>query len=211
MFVARIEVGILGVNCYLVGCEETKEALIIDPGEDPDWIIEEIGKGKWNVRYIVNTHCHFDHIYANGPVQEHTGAQILVHEADAERITAPEKNLSILFGTTYAAPPVDRVLKDGELIEVGKSVKLQVVHTPGHTPGSISLYQTGHLFTGDTLFSYGIGRTDFEGGSYATIMESIGKLLHYPDDTQVYPGHNTLSKLGEIKLQNPFVREKGSL
>lgn len=209
MIVKRIEVGLMGVNCYLVGCEVTKEALIIDPGDDPDWIREEIEAGDWNVRYIVNTHGHFDHIGANVKVKEYTGAQILIHTTDAAMLTEPALNLSVMLGhddLLIAGDPADRRLEDGELVEVGDTVQLQVIHTPGHTPGSISLYQSGHLFTGDTLFSYSIGRTDFEGGSFEQIMESIQKLLQYPDETRVYPGHNVLSTLGEVRVQNPFVR-----
>lgn len=205
--IKRIEVGIMGVNCFLIGCAETKEALILDPGEDPDWILEEVEKGGWQVRYIVNTHGHYDHIGGNKVLKVKTGAQILIHEKDAEALTEPQKNLSILTGRPLASPAADQTLQDGDLIEVGNTVKLKVIHTPGHTPGCISLYQDGELFTGDTLFSYGIGRTDFFGGSHEQIMNSINnKLLQYPDETRVYPGHNTLSTLGEIKVQNPFIR-----
>lgn len=204
--IKRIEVGIMGVNCFLVGCTETKEALILDPGEDPDMVLDEVEKGGWQVRFIVNTHGHYDHIGGNTVLKEQTGAQILIHEKDAEALTEPQKNLSILTGRPLASPAADQTLQDGDLIEVGNTVKLKVIHTPGHTPGCISLYQDGELFTGDTLFSYGIGRTDFLGGSYEQIMDSINnKLLQYPDETHVYPGHNTLSTLGEIKAQNPFI------
>lgn len=209
MIVKRIEVGFMGVNCYLVGCELTNEALVIDPGDDSDWILEEIRSRGWKVRYIVNTHGHFDHIGANAEVKKCTGAEILIHAVDAAMLTEPTLNLSVMLvheDVLIAGDPADRTLQDGELIEVGETIKLQVIHTPGHTPGSISLYQSGHLFTGDTLFSYSIGRTDFAGGSFEQIMESIRKLLRYSDETKVYPGHNTLSTIGEIRVQNPYVR-----
>ncbi|AZR73089.1 MBL fold metallo-hydrolase [Anoxybacter fermentans] len=209
MIIKRIEVGVMGVNCYLVGCEETKEALIIDPGEEPDVILKEIEEGQWKVRYIINTHGHYDHIGANGPIKERTGAKLLIHADDAEMLTDPRLNFSAFLkgDRILDGPAADKILQDGDLLEVGNTVSLEVIHTPGHTQGSISLYQSGHLFTGDTLFAYGIGRTDFPGGSYEAIMDSIhNKLLSYSDDTRVYPGHNLLSTLGEIKVQNPFIR-----
>lgn len=209
MMVKRIEVGLMGVNCYLVGCERTREALIIDPGEDAEWIMEDIKAGEWNMRYIINTHGHFDHIGANLMIKEATGASILIHTDDREMLIKPELNQSANFGLGHfsvIAGPADRTLTDGELVEAGETVRLRVIHTPGHTPGSISLYQSGHLFTGDTLFAYSIGRTDFAGGSYEQIMESIDKLMLYPDGTQVYPGHNVLATLGEIRVQNPLIR-----
>ncbi len=208
LFVQRIEVGTMGVNCMLIGCTETKDALIIDPGEDAPWILEEVDKGRWNVRYIVNTHGHYDHIGANAELKEKTGAQILIHAEDAPMLTDPNKNFSVFSGRGLInGPAADRFLKDGDIIEVGNSIKLKVIHTPGHTAGSIALYQDGHLFSGDTLFSYSIGRTDFPGGSYEAIMDSVkNKLLIYPDDTMVYPGHNSLATIGEIKVQNPYAQ-----
>lgn len=207
MVIEHIEVGVMGVNCFLIGCEETKDALILDPGQDADWIMEVVEKGGWQIRYIVNTHGHYDHIGANKELQQRTGAKILIHSADAQMLTDSNLNFSALLGQAIESPPADHLLADGEIIEIGNSVRLKVIHTPGHSKGSISLYQDGHLFSGDTLFTYGIGRTDFPGGSYETIMDSIkNKLMQYPDDTKVYPGHNVFSTIGEIQVHNPFVQ-----
>ncbi len=206
MFVRHIEVGVMGVNCFLIGCEETKEALILDPGEDPDWIMDVIEEGDWQVRYIVNTHGHYDHIGANAVIKEKTGAKILIHKDDAKLLEEPSLNMSVFSRQHITGPAADQTLQDGDIIKVGNTVHIEVIHTPGHTQGCISLHQDGHLFTGDTLFSYGIGRTDLPTGSSEAIMDSIrNKLLVYPDETKVYPGHNTFSTMGEIKVQNPFV------
>ncbi|MCK4258519.1 MAG: MBL fold metallo-hydrolase [Halanaerobiales bacterium] len=206
MFVKHIEVGVMGVNCFLIGCEETKEALILDPGEDSDWIMEVIEEGDWQVRYIVNTHGHYDHIGANGDIKDRTGAKLLIHADDAKLLTDPSLNMSFFTRSTINGPAADQTLEDGEIIKVGNSVRLKVIHTPGHTEGCISLFQDGRLFTGDTLFSYGIGRTDLPGGSSEAIMDSIrNKLMTFPDETKVYPGHNVLSTIGEIRVQNPYV------
>lgn len=209
MFVKHIETGSFSANCFLIGCEETKEALIIDPGGNHHAILKAINDGGWTIRYIVNTHGHYDHIGANGDVKDETGAEILIHTADAAMLDKPMLNLSSLLELKFRihGPSADRTLQEGDMVEVGKTIKLKVIHTPGHTPGSIALYQDGHLFAGDTLFAYGIGRTDFPGGSYEEIMQSIyEKLLIYPDETKVYPGHNTFATLGAIKDQNPFIR-----
>lgn len=209
MYIKHIEIGSMAANCFLIGCEDTKDALILDPGGNPERILKEISNGGWQVRYIVNTHGHSDHIGANGQLKEKTQAKILIHADDAAMLVDPFKNLSSFIGFKWKldGPAADRTLQEGDTIEVGNTVKLKVIHTPGHTLGSISLYQDGHLFAGDTLFAYGIGRTDFPGGSYEAIMESIHeKLLIYPDETIVYPGHNTFATLGQIKVQNPFIR-----
>lgn len=206
MIIKRLNVGIIGVNCYLVGCAETKQALAIDPGEGANEIIEEIKKGEWDLRYIVNTHGHYDHIGANRQLKAKTGAKILIHAADKEMLTDERLNLSIFSGNLINGPAADQLLNDGDLIEVGNSISLKVMHTPGHSPGSMVLYQTGHLFAGDTLFATGIGRTDLPGGSTEEIMDSIlNKLIILPEETQVYPGHGSISTIGEIKKNNPYV------
>lgn len=209
MIVKRIQIGVMGVNCYLIGCEETKEAVVIDPGTGADTILNKINEDNWNIKYIINTHGHYDHIGANGAIKEATGAKILIHPEDAPMLTNPDLNFSSLAGRgdIIDGPAADKTIEEGDIIKVGKTVELKVIHTPGHTRGGISLYQQGHLITGDTLFSFSIGRTDFPGGSRDEIMDSIhSKLLNYPDETKVYPGHNNVSTISEVKEQNPFAK-----
>lgn len=207
MLIKKMDVGIMGVNCFLLVCPETKEALIIDPGEGAAEIIKVIEREQWQLRYIVNTHGHYDHIGANGQLKEQTGAKIMIHAADAEMLTDERRNLSFFSGSQMLqGPAADQLLADGDLIKVGKTICLQVIHTPGHSLGSIALYQEGHLFAGDTLFATGIGRTDLPGGSTEAIMDSIfNRLIILPEETKVYPGHGSLSTIGEIKIDNPYV------
>jgi len=210
MIIKRFVVGDLETNCYLVGCTKTKEALIIDPGlnrkNEADPILEEIDRQGLHVRFIVNTHGHLDHISGNEIIQEATGASILIHEYDAHMLTDPTKNLSQMFGFNVASPPADRTLRDGDIIQAG-DVRLRVLHTPGHSRGSICLLGDDIVFTGDTLFAGSIGRTDFPDSSYEEIMQSIkSKLMALPNSVKVYPGCGPTSTMGEEKRRNPFLQ-----
>jgi glyoxylase-like metal-dependent hydrolase (beta-lactamase superfamily II) len=151
------------------------------------------------------THGHTDHIGALAFVQEATGAAVLIHTADAAMLTGPAKNIPFLGGTKKQSKAADRLLQEGDLIEVGK-ISIKVIHTPGHTPGGICLAIDNILFTGDTLFAGSIGRTDFPGGSHRQLIESIKKkLLAFPPETIVYPGHGPATTIGEEKKYNPFL------
>ncbi len=206
MLVRCLTVGPMMSNCYLVWCEETREALVIDPGADGRRILAEIRKELLEVRYIVNTHGHADHIGANREVKEATGAQLLIHAEDAPMLTSPNMNLSLYLGVPVKGPAADRLLQDGEEIAVGKGVFLRVIHTPGHTRGSICLQGEGVIFTGDTLFAGSVGRTDFPGGSYKELLASIKeKLLCYEDSYVIYPGHGPSSTLEYERKHNPFL------
>ena len=192
MIVECFKVGWLATNCYVVSCEETKKAAIIDPGleneEEANQILGYIKKNGLKVKYIINTHGHPDHIAGNDKMKQETGASILIHETHQGR----------------AGP--DQKLKDGDIITVG-NFTLKVLYTPGHTKGGISLLGDGVVFTGDTLFAGAIGRTDFPGGSYQQIIQSIKtKLLPLPDSTKVYPGHEDFSTIGNEKKYNPFLQ-----
>ncbi|WP_066637822.1 MBL fold metallo-hydrolase [Desulfolucanica intricata] len=198
-------VGMMAANCYIIGCEETKEACVIDPGDEDKKILSKLEKHGLNCRYIILTHGHVDHIGALGDVQKATGAKVLIHKDDADMLTSPGKNLSSLMGgrLQFAAP--DRELTDGDIIKVGK-IKLEVIHTPGHTPGGICLKVDHFLITGDTLFAGSVGRSDFPGGSHEQLIASIkNKLLRFPDDTMVFPGHGPESNIGSEKQSNPFL------
>ena len=192
MITKRFTVGWLSTNCYVVGCEETKEAVLIDPGienkREAEEILNFIKQNSFHIKYIINTHGHPDHIAGNTIMKKATGAPILIHENDAVRVHA------------------DRKLRDGDVLHVG-SLKLVVLHTPGHTKGGISLLGDKVVFTGDTLFPSSIGRTDFPGGSYEDLIQSIRtKLLSLPDSFKVYPGHESSTTIGKEKKNNPFLQ-----
>jgi len=210
MLITCLTVGFLATNCYLVACGKTSESIVIDPGfkeDESEKILEEISKKSMNVKYILNTHGHMDHISGNGIMKKATGAEILIHEDDASMLTEPRKNLSKSLGITVVSPPADRLIRDGDIIKVG-SLELKVIHTPGHSRGSISLYSEseGVVFTGDTLFAGSIGRTDLPGSSFRDIMRSLReKLMTLPEETVAYPGHGEKTTIGKEKLGNPFL------
>jgi hydroxyacylglutathione hydrolase len=210
MLLVRLVVGPLQVNCFILADEKTKDAVVIDPGDDAQDILKVIADKGLRVRYIVNTHAHFDHVGANKAVRDATGAELLLHEADAA-VLAAVANQSRAFGMApVSSPPPDRLLKHGDRIVAGE-VALTVLHTPGHTPGGISLLEQGMVFTGDALFAGSIGRTDFPGGDLMTLVRSIKtNLMTLPDDTKVFSGHGPASTIGDERAENPFLnRESG--
>lgn len=208
MILQQIIVGAMGVCCYLLGCEETHMAAVIDPGGNPEKILAAAKAEGLTITTIINTHAHPDHDCANGPIKEATGAEIVLHEAEATFFARADIKSYFSVLNLPASPPADRTVKDGDTIMVGK-IKLTVIHTPGHTPGGISLYAPPNLFTGDTLFVDGVGRTDFPGGDTATLLRSIRtKLLTLPPETKVWPGHGyggSVSTIGHEAKANPFL------
>ena len=151
MMVQRLSVGPMQANCYVLGCEETRSALVIDPGDEVNRIISVINENELQLKLIVDTHGHVDHIVANADLKEKTSAQLCIHSADADMLVNPQKNLSFFIGTPVSSPAPDRLLADGDILEVG-ALNFEVMHTPGHSPGGVCLYGEGNLFTGDTLF-----------------------------------------------------------
>jgi glyoxylase-like metal-dependent hydrolase (beta-lactamase superfamily II) len=204
MIVKGLVVGPLQVNCYLVGCEETKEGIVIDPGGDAPVILSQIHALELNIAYIINTHGHIDHVAANRSIKEATSAPIAIHRLDAPWLTNPQGGLALLLGVT-PGPPADIFLEEGDEVRFGK-ISLKVLHTPGHTTGGISLWGEEIIFTGDALFNMGIGRTDLPGGDFKSLIESIRtKLFTLPEETVVYPGHGPPTTIGREKRTNPFL------
>ncbi len=207
MRIETLPVGDLQTNCYIVADEKTGEAIVIDPGGDADHILETIRRHDWVVKMVVNTHGHFDHIMANKEVVESTGAPLAVHPDDAAMLTNPLRSFSILAGRLSPSVAATVELVEGSVVRVG-AVEFTVLHTPGHSPGGISLYcaEEKVVFSGDALFQMGIGRTDFPGGSMAVLVKSIReRLFTLPDDTVVYSGHGPQTTIGYEKANNPWL------
>jgi glyoxylase-like metal-dependent hydrolase (beta-lactamase superfamily II) len=204
----RLIVGPLQVNCFILADEKTKEAVVIDPGDDAGDILKIIKEKGLKVKYIVNTHGHFDHIGANKAIKEATGAELLIHEGDASILASASKQSAAFGMNSVSSPPADRYVKHGDMITAGE-VSLKVLHTPGHTPGGISLLEQGMVFTGDALFAGSIGRTDFPGGDLMTLLRSIKtNLMTLPDDTRVFSGHGPASTIGDERQENPFLNKQ---
>ncbi|MCU0577950.1 MAG: MBL fold metallo-hydrolase [Desulfobacterota bacterium] len=193
MIVKQLRVGTMDVFTYILGCEATREALVIDPGGEEDRIVEEARRERLQIKYILNTHGHWDHTIGNDRLKLLTGASIVRHEQEP-------------------GPDVDILLVDEKPFQLGELV-FTVFHTPGHTPGGVCLYAEGQLFTGDTLFVGDSGRTDLPGGHRPTLGASIRRLMELPDETIVWPGHDygptTSSTIGWEKRHNVNAGEYG--
>jgi len=209
MIIKQCEVGRFSIFSYLIGDENAKEGLLIDPADDADLLLSEAESYGLRIKYIVNTHCHVDHVMGNQEMVKRTGAEIVIHEGDAEGLTRTPSSLLDMFNAS-PSPPADIRVKQGDVIHAG-NVSLQVLHTPGHSPGGMSLYVDGAVFTGDTLFVGSVGRTDFPGSSFAQRETSIREKLYVlPGKTVVFPGHNygptPTSTILLERRNNPFVR-----
>jgi hydroxyacylglutathione hydrolase len=206
VIIKRLVVGSLSANCYIIGSEATREGLIIDPGGNAQDIIKTVTDSGLDIKIIVLTHGHSDHIAALYDIQERTGAKVAIHTADADFLHGRGSH-SMMFGISYKTPgPPDRLLKEGDIIEVG-DLHFSAIHTPGHTPGSICLLLNDKVFTGDTLLYRGIGTTLMPGSSRRQLIDSIHtKLMVLPDDTTLYPGHGRATTIGAERKDNPFLR-----
>lgn len=208
MIIDRVVVSPFATNCYIVGSEASKQGIIIDPGDEAEAILGRVADLELDIKLIILTHGHIDHVGALKAVKEASGAEMAIHADDAKSLRGLRGFLqSVLVpGLSYPVPPPpERLLQDGDSLDVS-DLCFKVLHTPGHTPGGICLLGEGVVFSGDTLFNYGIGRTDLPGGSYHRLMESIRtRLLVLPDNTVVYPGHGPETTVGAERAGNPFL------
>jgi hydroxyacylglutathione hydrolase len=204
MILKTLIVGPIQSNCYIIGCERTREAAVIDPGGDADRILITLAKDRLRCVYIINTHGHFDHSADNKRLKEVTGAQLLIHHADAPMILHQSMNRGMWGTHLENSPPPDRYLNEGDIITFG-DISLKVLNTPGHSPGSISLVTDKIVFVGDTLFAGSIGRTDFPGGDHEGLLRNVRKkIFTLGDHVVVYPGHGPKTTVGRERKTNPF-------
>ncbi|MFQ5427668.1 MAG: MBL fold metallo-hydrolase [Thermodesulfobacteriota bacterium] len=205
--IKSIEVGPLEVNCYLLWDSDTLEAFIIDPGGDGPLIKDEVNSLGLKVKYVVNTHGHFDHVGADGELRTFYSVPLAIHKADITLLKNASGHAEIFGIKAPPQPSPDTFLTNNALLEAG-SISLKVIHTPGHTPGGVCLYNEGEglLFSGDTLFAGSVGRTDLEGGSSEELMNSIKtRLLSLDDNVRVFPGHGPSTTIGDERRHNPFL------
>jgi len=208
LIIKELAVGPIMANCFIVGCENTKEAVVIDPGDEVDKILFSLAESKLKVKYILNTHGHFDHVGGNKQLKDATGADILIHALDAPMLNQIAASASAWGLSNENSPPPDRTIEEGDNISFGNII-LKVIYTPGHSPGGVSFYTDGYVFVGDTLFAGSIGRTDFPGGSYEVLTSNIHKkLFALGDDVRVFTGHGPETTIGTEKRHNPFVGQR---
>lgn len=202
----RRAVGPLACNCYVVGDPAAAEAVVIDPGGDADDIAASIAQRGLTVAAIVATHAHFDHILGAARLRELTGAAVYLHPADAPLLDWMRESGRMFLGTDVGPPPeIDGRATEGDCFDAG-TVSLEVVHTPGHSPGSIALVAPGAVFAGDTLFAGSVGRTDLPGGDTRALLAAVrAKLFELDDDVEVHPGHGPSTTIGRERASNPFV------
>ncbi len=205
MILETLLTGPLQVNCYLMGCETTRKAAVIDPGGNVEQILGLLEKHQLQLQMLINTHGHFDHIGGNKQLLEVTSAELILHEADSTLLKKAAEHAAGFGLNAELSPPAQRLLQGGERLQLGELL-IEVIHTPGHTPGGICLRIEDQLFVGDTLFAGSIGRTDLPGGDHQQLLDSIqGQLLDLPDGVIVYPGHGPATTIGREKLYNPFL------
>ena len=209
MIIKQIQLGVDRVFCYILACEESHEAVVIDPCGDDKKLLALINEMQLKVLFIINTHCHPDHTCGNEAIKEATQAQIIIHEADELLLQDETANEYFMRQGFSPSSPADKTVHDGDQLVFGNYV-LRIIHTPGHSPGSICLYVDGNLFTGDSLFVGAAGRVDVPGGDFTTLMESLAaKIAVLPDETIIWPGHDygdsITSTIGREKDENPYL------
>lgn len=211
MIIKQLKVGFMDVFCYILGCEDTQQGLLIDPAGDEERVLKTARTLGLDIKSIVNTHGHPDHSCGNRKIKEKTGAKLYLHADDDRLFNSSEGGAMAMQMGFTPSPPADVLVKDGDRIPFGQ-YELTVLHTPGHSPGGICLHVENNLFTGDTLFVEAVGRTDLPGGSLETLLKSIReKILSLPDDTIIWPGHDygrsPSSTVAFEKKHNPYITD----
>lgn len=205
MSVQCLEVGPLMANCYIVGCEASRRGVIVDPGDEAPAILAAVQSAGLQVDLVLNTHCHPDHTGANCALREGTGARLLIHPADRGAVEGPGLQW-LLVGIRPTPCPVDGTVEEGDEVAVGE-LRIRVMHLPGHSPGGVAFVVGGAVFTGDTLFAGGVGRTDLPGGDHHALMSSLKRLItELPPETVVLPGHGPQSTIGREAAENEWLR-----
>jgi len=206
MFIKSLAVGPLEANCFIIADEETKETMIIDPGDEPDRIMEIIKENNLKIKYIVCTHAHFDHVGAVADIKDGTGAKIVIHKDELEIYDGAKDQAAFWGYELEPLPEPDMFVKEGDKIEVGH-LSFEVFHSPGHSSGGLCLYGENVVFTGDTLFAGSVGRTDFYGGDINKLKKSFLRLMSLPPDTKIFCGHGSSSTIRHEKTSNFFNAE----
>ncbi|MCL1971772.1 MAG: MBL fold metallo-hydrolase [Endomicrobia bacterium] len=204
--VNKIISGCMEVNCYIVYDSDTMKAAIIDPGENGDKVINEIEKNGFKPEMLINTHGHYDHILSDEKIRAKYKIPLAAHKYEVQMLADPQYNASIFFGNSGSVKTPEIQLEDNQEVELSFA-KFKVIHTPGHTKGGICLLFDGFIITGDTLFAGTIGRTDFPGGSFEEMMNSLEKIKHLPPLTIIYPGHGSITTLANELRHNPYLRK----
>ena len=206
MVIKKLVVGPLENNCFIVADEKIKECIVIDPGDEPDRILDLIKENDFQVKYIVCTHAHFDHIAAISEIKEATRATIVLHRDDVGIYNSSKEHARLWGFELESQPAPDRFVSEGDSVEVG-DLRFEVLHAPGHSPGGICLYGEGIVITGDTLFAGSVGRTDLPGGDIRKLKQSFKRLMSLADEVRVLPGHGPESTIGRERADNFFVSE----
>jgi len=207
MIIKKIIVGPLENNCFIIADENSKECLVIDPGDEPDRILDFINENNFQLKYIICTHAHFDHVAAVSDIKEETKAKIVLHRDDLEIYKSTKDQAAVWGFELESQPDPDTFVSEGDKLEIG-DLSFEIFHTPGHSPGGICLYGEGILITGDTLFAGSVGRTDLYGGDINKLKKSFNRLLSLPDNVRVLPGHGPESTIGRERKDNFFSHEK---
>jgi glyoxylase-like metal-dependent hydrolase (beta-lactamase superfamily II) len=206
MIIKKLVVGPLENNCFIIADEKSKECFVVDPGDEPDRILDLINENNLKLKYIVCTHAHFDHVAAVPEIKEDTKAMIVLHKEDLD-IYRSTKDQALVWGFEVdSLPEPDIFVSEGDILRVG-DLKFEIFHTPGHSQGSFCLYGEGVVITGDTLFAGSVGRTDLYGGDIKKLKKSFNRLMSLPDEVRVLPGHGPESTIGKEKIDNFFLGE----